>query len=287
MAELVERYRMDASHLLLAEADIQHLPLSTLRTLAGAQPLDEVIQRLTQGELFYCQPHPQRPYYLYVKGKYYLNPAAQHVASPDAITQLRLRYGYLSIDDKEPPAEVRHGALIRQYYSSTRVIEPPSPLPEYTPIETPSPPKGESIPLSLHYNDEEATPAGKVPYEITLACGAMRRGTLDDKGQATEHHCTSGIKFIEYYPDVPDSHLRYDQDRLHGLLDKALDQCAADLANADITVARTLSEPVENDPAFEVYHTVKAASEEKIHQLKALSDIHQAKPLYRQGLAMA
>jgi len=137
MNELVEYYRMDRSHLLQAEADIHALTKNTLAALAGKQSVEMAISRLQQGELFYCTDSPQRPYCVYFRGKYYLNPAAIEVTAPQAINRLRSRYAFISIDD-EPLVEVRYGALIRQYYTSQRPLEPtPTLLPELTHVEMP------------------------------------------------------------------------------------------------------------------------------------------------------
>ena len=167
MAELVERYRMDTSHLLQAEADIHALPQSLLTGLAGSQPLDDVVQRLTRGELFYCQSHPQQPYCVFFRGKHYLNPAAQQVATPQAISQLRSRFSFIQIEEHAPPAEIRHGALIRQYYSSQRPIEPPKPLPELTHIESEPPPQRWLKLLFYRYDIEgNIQPVANLPYQL-------------------------------------------------------------------------------------------------------------------------
>ncbi len=152
MVELVERYRMDTAHLLQAEADIQRIPQQTLKDLAGTQRLEDVIDRLQQGELFYCDSHPQKPYCVYFRGKHYLNPAIRTVASPLAIKQLRSRYAFITIiDNEEPPAQIQHGGLTRQYYSSSQPLAAQAePLPEYTQVQETL--KTIDIQVEVHYD---------------------------------------------------------------------------------------------------------------------------------------
>jgi len=133
MSTLVERYHMDTQHLLQAEADVNQLSRHTLAALAGSRSLEDILYRLQQGELFYCTDHPQRPYCVYFRGKHYINPAAQSVATPRAIEQLRSRYAFMQIADSASPIAVHHGAGIRQYYTTEHPQEPPVSLPEPTP----------------------------------------------------------------------------------------------------------------------------------------------------------
>ena len=132
MSELIAIEHSDPSHLLKAEADIDHLSDTQLIAAgAASNSLDDVRRRLRQGLWLYCDPHPQRPYVVYFRGQHYLNPAAQGSVDAKAIERLQRRFYFIHLERHEPPVAVRHGGLKRQYYNQPDA-EPqayPAPLP--------------------------------------------------------------------------------------------------------------------------------------------------------------
>ncbi len=171
MAELVERTRMDMSHLLKAEANISALPSSDLLALVKPpQSVASLTTALQQGELFYCSDYPQCPYIVYFRGTHYINPAAQVAASPGAIENFRARYPFVAFSDHEPPARVQHGALTRQYYTAPVIAPAPSAFTSNGMFEQPETTLRKDVWLKLFFYqidvNHQKQPVEGLPYEI-------------------------------------------------------------------------------------------------------------------------
>lgn len=186
MAELIERHHMDNSHLLQAEANIDGLNNSELQSLVAEQGLTNILSALRRGDVLYCCAHPQTPYVVYFRQKYYINPAAASIAAPAAIEQLIKRYPLLSIDDKQSPLIVRHGGQMR-HYAPIPNAEPEAP---YSPHTEPATIINNSVWLNvLFYTltaDGTKIPAANINYTVFPGTGnkVINKGTTAADGRA-------------------------------------------------------------------------------------------------------
>lgn len=148
-----------------------------------------------------------------------------------------------------------------------------------------------SLPISLHYNDVDSTPAGssglgKVPYKVTFANGEVRTACLNNKGRATEYNCASDIHSIEYYPDDDINNTQQALEKDYLDLEQALNQCANTMAAGDIAAANTLAQrhydllAPDKKADLDFYQALVNTAQAHVSELRALADIHNAKPFY-------